>query len=104
MTSSFVMFLGLKFEFIDPYYLTFSESNTDMSATLWRAWWAWLITFVSTIGISLFTKPKPDSELIGLVKSLTPKADQSSVPFLKRPGFWAIIAIAVLIALNIYFW
>lgn len=104
MLTSFLMFLGLKFEFIDPYYLTFSDYTTDMAANLWRAWWAWLITFVATIVITLFTKPKPDHELEGLVKSLTPKTDESMVSFFRKPVFWAMISLLVLIFLNIYFW
>ena len=57
-----------------------------------------------TIAISAFTAPKPDAELSGLVKGLTPRADDSSVGLLGRPVFWAAISLGVLIVLNAVFW
>jgi len=104
MLSSFIMFIGLRFNWFSSYWLTFSHSPSDMSNNLWRAWWAWLICFIITIVISLFSKPKPDEELYGLVKGLTPNADAEAVPFHKKPFFWAIISLTVLVILNIYFW
>jgi SSS family solute:Na+ symporter len=104
MLSSFFMFLALRFGWISPYVLTFSQTPSDMSNNLWRAWWAWLICFVVTIIVSLFTKPKNDEELKGLVRGLTPAPDVKSYPFLKRPSFWALISLLILIILNVYFW
>lgn len=104
MLSSFFMFIALKLKWISAYILTFSNHPSDMSANLWRAWWAWLICFVVTIVISLFTKPKKDEELKGLVKGLTEVPDYKEFYFLKKPHFWAGIALAILIILNIYFW
>jgi SSS family solute:Na+ symporter len=75
-----------------------------MAANFWRAWWAWLICFVVTILVSLVTTRKPEGELIGLVKGLTPASATDSVPWFKRPMFFAILSLLVVIALNIYFW
>ncbi len=75
-----------------------------MAANFWRAWWAWLICFVVTIVISLFTKRKPDEELVGLVKGLTPEVDTGHIPYYRKPGFYAILSLIVLVVLNIYFW
>jgi len=58
----------------------------------------------TTTVISLFTKRKPDSELVGLVKGLTPATSSEGVPLYQRPAVWAIAAFAVLVALNVYFW
>jgi SSS family solute:Na+ symporter len=104
MTSSFVLFLAVKFQWIDNNVLTLSTSASDMAANFWRAWWAWVICFCATIGISLFTTRREKSELVGLVKSLTPKADESHVAVMRRPETWAIISVIVLVALNMYFW
>lgn len=104
MVSSFSMFIGIKFAWLNPGLLTFSQNPSDMSSNLWRAWWAWLICFVMTVVISLFTKPKPDNELVGLVKGLTKEVKEEGHRFYQRPGFIAIIAFIILVILNIYFW
>ncbi|HTX99328.1 MAG TPA: sodium:solute symporter family protein [Bacteroidota bacterium] len=104
MVSSVTLFLAVKFQWIDPASITMSSAASDMSANFWRAWWAWLICFGSTIIISLFTKKKPDEELVGLVKGLTPMPDEGTYPFYRRPAFIAAIAIVILIVLNILFW
>jgi solute:Na+ symporter, SSS family len=104
MGSSFLMFLGVKFQWFAANILTMSSVASDMSANFWRAWWAWLICFVVTIVISLVTKKKPEEELVGLVKGLTKDTLGETVPFLKRPEFFAIISLAVLVILNILFW
>ncbi len=104
MGSSFTMFLAVKFSWIDPRIITRSSVQSDMAANFWRAWWAWLICFAVTIVISLFTKKKPEEELVGLVKGLTREAVGEPVPLLKRPGFWAVLSLVIFIALNIYFW
>jgi SSS family solute:Na+ symporter len=104
MGSSISMFLAVKFSWIDPRIITLSNVQSDMAANFWRAWWAWLICFVVTIGISLFTKKKPDEELVGLVKGLTPKAAEARVPLVRKPGFWAVISLVVFIALNVLVW
>jgi SSS family solute:Na+ symporter len=104
MGSSFTMFLAVKFSWIDPRFLTMSSVQSDMAANFWRAWWAWLICFVVTITISLFTKKKPDEELVGLVKGLTPETLGQPVPLLRRPAFWAVLSLIIFVALNIWFW
>jgi SSS family solute:Na+ symporter len=75
-----------------------------MAVNFWRAWWAWLVCFSMTILISLFTKKKPKEELVGLVKGLTVETARDGIPFVKRPEFYAILSVIVLVILNIYFW
>jgi SSS family solute:Na+ symporter len=104
MGSSFVLFLAVKFQWIDPAVMTLSPTASDMAANFWRAWWAWLICFGVTIVVSLFTKKKPREELAGLVKGLTAEVSSGPVPFVKKPEFLAIISLIILVALNIYFW
>jgi SSS family solute:Na+ symporter len=104
MGTSIAMFLGVKFQWIDPARLTLSNTASDMAVNFWRAWWAWLVCFSMTILISLFTKKKPKEELVGLVKGLTEETARDGVPFLRRPEFYAILSVIVLVILNIYFW
>jgi SSS family solute:Na+ symporter len=58
------------------------------------------ITFL----VSLFTKPKPESELKDLVLGLTTMPDQGPCPWYRTPLFWAGVVAAVLVAINIIFW
>ena len=104
MGSSFTLFLAVKFSWIDSRLITMSGIQSDMAANFWRAWWAWLICFVFTIIISLFTKKKPAEELVGLVKGLTPVAGADGIRWYRKPELVAVISLIVLILLNLYFW
>jgi len=104
MLTSFLLFLGLRFDWFDPYPVTFADHPSEMTCNLWQAFWAWVVTFGATIGISLVTPGKSDKELEGLVSGLTPREQRSDVPLLKTPGFWALVSLAILIALNIWCW
>ena len=104
MGTSVVMFLGVKFHWIDPSTVTLSSVTSDMAANFWRAWWAWLVCFVTTVLISLFTKKKPREELVGLVKGLTPSVAGEGVSLPRRPEFYAAISLIIFVVLNIYFW
>ena len=104
MGSSFTLFLAVKFQWINASLITLSSVGSDMAANFWRAWWAWLICFVITIVVSLFTKRRPEAELVGLVKGLTEESLDRDVPFVRRPEFFAILSVIVLVILNILFW
>jgi len=104
MGSSIAMFLAVKFQWIDPGTITLSAHASDMAANFWRAWWAWLICFGTTIIISLFTKKRPKEELVGLVKGLTEQTVLEKTPWSRRPELYAAISLIVLVVLNIYFW
>jgi len=104
MGSSFTLFLAVKFDWFSVKYLTLSGTASAQAANFWRAWWAWLICFFVTIIISLFTERKPESELVGLVKGLTPEVSSEGLPWYRKPESLAIISVLVLVALNIYFW
>jgi SSS family solute:Na+ symporter len=108
MLFSFITFTGVRWGIIPAKFIALYDNPSEMSLNLWRAWWSWLITFVITILVSFFTKPKPENELIGLVRGVGSESDdevQSSYkrPFFKKAEFWAIVSLAVLITLNIIF-
>lgn len=94
ITSSFLM----KFLIPDSFYSTLAEGNFS------RALWAWIITMVITIVVSLFTKPKSDGELKGLVRSVTKKITYKDLPWYKRPGYLSLISIIIMVIINICFW
>ncbi len=104
MVSSFSLFLAVKFEWISKSLVTLSDVSSDMAANFWRAWWAWLITFAVTVLVSFHTKRKKDEELVGLVIGLTEETVEQPIPLLKKPEFWAVLSLIVLVLLNVYFW
>jgi solute:Na+ symporter, SSS family len=104
MLSSFLMYLAVKFEWFSQSIITMSSVQSDMAANFWRAWWAWLICAVVTVAISLFTKKRSKEELVGLVKGLTEEKLDQHLPFVKKPEFYALISLIVVIILNILFW
>jgi len=59
---------------------------------------AWIACFITTIIVSLMTKPKDEKELVGLVYSLTPKLEAA-----KSPIVLAIVAIILGVILNLIF-
>jgi SSS family solute:Na+ symporter len=107
MVVSFAIFMLFKLDAMPESLasaLTFVVHPSDMTRNLWQATWAWIVCFVVTIGISLVTVPKKDEELVGLVKGLTPGSQGVSVALWRRPGFWAAVALAAAVALNVWFW
>jgi SSS family solute:Na+ symporter len=104
MASSVTLFLAVKFDWISKSMVTMSDVASDMAANFWRAWWAWLICFVVTIVISLFTKRKSKEKLVGLVKWLTTEKLDVGVVWYKKPEFFAVVSLVIFIALNVYFW
>jgi SSS family solute:Na+ symporter len=64
---------------------------------------SWIANFVTTIIVSLATKPKPDHELIGLVYSLTEKPTYRQQKWYLRVVPLGILLIIITIILNIIF-
>jgi SSS family solute:Na+ symporter len=77
--------------------------HSDMAANFYQAIWAWSADFAVTIGVSLFTKKRDPKELVGLVFGLTPKP-KAQARWYARPAVWAVLALAIALALNILFW
>ena len=76
---------------------------SELAQTFWTAIVAWTTCFVVTIIISMVSRPRPESELTGLVYSLTPKPKDSDVPWLQRPASLALIVIVLIVGLNLVF-
>jgi solute:Na+ symporter, SSS family len=70
---------------------------------------AFFADLLISIGVSVVTKPKPESELRGLVYSLTPKTDfhdpaEGRLSWWEQPTKLAGVSLAMVIVLNIVFW
>jgi SSS family solute:Na+ symporter len=70
---------------------------------------AFVVDIVVSVAVSMVTSPKPESELRGLVYSLTPKSDfhdegQGSLAWFEQPTKLAGIGLVAVVALNILFW
>ncbi|MEO8854480.1 MAG: hypothetical protein ABI359_11925, partial [Ginsengibacter sp.] len=66
--------------------------------------WSWIICVIVTVFVSLATKPKPESELVGLVRGCTELPSDKHLPLTKRPIFWAGVVLVAFIILQIIFW
>jgi SSS family solute:Na+ symporter len=92
---------------IDPSalrYVALSTHARDMAENMYRALWSWVVCVVVTVGVSLVTKPKPDSELAGLVYGATEIPSDRQMPFYRRPIFWAAVVAVLFVTLNFLFW
>jgi solute:Na+ symporter, SSS family len=74
--------------------------RSEMAANFDRAIYAWGACFAVTIVISLFTKPRADAELGGLVYSLTPRQNYRHLRLWQRPATLAVLVGIIAIALN----
>jgi SSS family solute:Na+ symporter len=77
---------------------------STMAQNFWIAIFAWSACFLTTVIVSLASKPKAASELHNLVYGLTDIPHDAHLPWYKRPTPLAIIVIVCLIALNLIFW
>jgi SSS family solute:Na+ symporter len=69
---------------------------------------AFVVDIVVSVVVSLGTRPKPESELEGLVYSKASRAksreDYSRLPWHQQPARLAGVALVMVVALNILFW
>ena len=85
-------------------YVALSPDAKDMAENMYRALWSWMAAMAVTIAVSYCTKPRPVSELAGLVYGATELAPDTDAYWYQRPGFWAIAMGLVFIAINIVLW
>lgn len=98
------MFLWDKFDPAALRYVALSSHASPMAADMYRALWSWIICMVVTIAVSMGTRPKPVTELNGLVYGATEIPEEEDAAIYQRPAFWATIVGLVFVILNIIFW
>ena len=52
--------------------MALSPHAKPMAENMYRGLWSWIICVAVTVVVSLFTAPKTDTELVGLVYGCTP--------------------------------
>jgi SSS family solute:Na+ symporter len=102
--SSIGMFLWVEFDHSALRYIAFSPHAKDMAENMYRALWSWIICVIVTVVVSLMTRPKPETELVGLVYGATELPSEGHLPLYQRPIFWAGVVCVIFIILNVIFW
>lgn len=85
-------------------YVARSEKAKPMAVNMYSAFWSLLVCLSVTIGVSIFTKPKPVEELKNLVMGLTDIPDEGPCPWYHSPKLWAAAVFIALVVINIIFW
>jgi solute:Na+ symporter, SSS family len=75
---------------------------SDMAQNFYGAIIAFSANFIVAVVVSLFTKPRPDSELVGLVRSLTKMPSHAHLPWWKRPEALAVAILLAAVAINLF--
>ena len=73
---------------------------STMAQNFWVAISAFAICFAVTTAVSAVTRPKPVSELTGLVWGVTPIPRDKDVPWYKKPALLGATALAACLVLN----
>jgi len=85
-------------------YVAFSVHAKDMSENIFRAMWTLIVNVLVTVLVTLFSTPKPEKELEGLVYGLTPLPAMGGVALYRNPAVWAGVLGIAFVILNIIFW
>ena len=104
IVTSVSLFVWVKFNPAALSTVALSPDAKPMAENLYRALWAFLISIIVIYVVSLFTKPKPETELEGLVYGATLLPKEEPVPFYKNEYMWAVLVVLIFAALNILFW
>jgi solute:Na+ symporter, SSS family len=102
--SSIGMWAWVKLDASAIRYVALSPHARDMAENMYRALWSWIVCVLVTFVVSMVTKPKPDSELTGLVYGLTAIPSEACVAVYQRPWFWAVVVAGLFIVVNVAFW
>jgi SSS family solute:Na+ symporter len=76
---------------------------SEMAQNFWTAIWSWTSCFVVTILVSLVTRPHDETQLVGLVYSLTPKLKEENTRWYASPVFIGVVVLVGALILNIIF-
>jgi len=76
---------------------------SEMVQNFYTAIFAFAACFITTVVISLVTPAPDERKLVGLVYSLTPRQNDSALPWYARPAVLAGIVLVACVALNLVF-
>ena len=77
--------------------------SSSMAQNFWGAIWAFVACFAVTVIVSMASAPRPEAELAGLVRSLTPRLEEKHLAWFRRPAYLGVGVLVILVALNWYF-
>jgi len=77
---------------------------SEMTQNFWTAIVAFTACLATTVLLSLATRPRNESELVGLVYSLTARPAEAGQPWYARPAALGAVVLAAAILLNWLFW
>ena len=86
------------------YHFGVVHYQSAMGANFYQAVIAWTTCFVITIVVTLFTRPRNEQELVGLVYSMTARLETTRLPWYDRPGVIAVGVLGLCAILNLIFW
>jgi solute:Na+ symporter, SSS family len=98
------LFVWVKLNPSDLAMVALSPDAKPMAENVYRALWAFILTVIIIYVVSMFTKPKPEAELEGVVYGVTKLPVEEPVPFYKNEWTWAALVVVIFAALNIIFW
>ena len=85
------------------YFAVLATYPSELAQTFWTAIVAFSTCLAVTIVVSLFTQPRPEEELRGLVYSLTARPVDTTKRWIERPAVLAIGVLAMTLLLNLIF-
>jgi SSS family solute:Na+ symporter len=98
------IFVSMKVDHDMVAIFALSPLAKGLAQDMYQALWSCMVCVIVTVGVSLATTPKPAAELTGLVYGFTPIPKEENVPLLHKPIFWAGVALALFVILQIVFW
>src|ERR1700687_5983664 len=98
------IFVSMKIDHDLVAVFALSPLAKGLAQDMYQALWSCLVCVLVTVGVSLATTPKPAVELTGLVYGVTPIPKEENVPLLHTPIFWAGVALALFVILQVIFW
>ncbi|KQB86483.1 sodium:solute symporter family protein [Corynebacterium lowii] len=101
-TASAIIFWALSLG-SDPLVALPGQGTAFVAASL-----AFVVDIVVSVAVSLFTTPKPDRELVGFVRSVTPReqlsdAAEAALPWYRRTVPLGVLCLVLVTALNLIF-
>jgi SSS family solute:Na+ symporter len=103
-TSSVTMYFLMKSNSQWVSVFALSPEAKGLAQAMYQSLWSCTTCVIVTVLVTMFTKPRPDSELVGLVYSLTDVAKEEHTSLLQKPLLWGIAALAALTILQVIFW
>jgi SSS family solute:Na+ symporter len=98
------LFLWVHFDPSALRYVALSPDAKTLAEDMYRALWSWLVCVIVTVVVSYMTKPKPVSELEGLVYGVVPLPVEHDDHWYQKPIVWAGTIAVLFVILNIIFW